>query len=154
VAGRTIHPYDDTSLIDSRAPRTNQAVIGTLALVAFLVNAPWLVAVLAAQFIIGLTFGRRFCLPCVAYFELIQPRIGEGRIEDSRPPRFANLVGAVFLTAATVAFIAGLPALAWVLALIVAALALFSAVSGICAGCEMYVLLARLRGMPLERYPA
>jgi len=51
-----------------------------------------------------LRFGRRFCLACVLYFEVIQPRIGEGPIEDSRPPRFANLVGAIFLTASTVAY--------------------------------------------------
>ena len=31
---RIAHPYHDLDVIDSRAPRTNQAVIGALALVA------------------------------------------------------------------------------------------------------------------------
>jgi len=97
--------------------------------------------------------GRRWCLPCLLYFEVIQPRIGEGRIEDSRPPRFANQVGAVFLSVATISFLAGADAFGWVLALIVSTLALFSAMSGICLGCEAYVAIAKARGMRLDRYP-
>jgi Domain of unknown function (DUF4395) len=151
MAGRTAHPYDDTDVIDSRAPRTNQAVIGSLALVAFLTGAEWLIAVLAAQLVIGLTLGRRFCLPCLAYFELIQPRFGEGPIEDSRPPRFANMVGVVFLGAATLAFVLGASTAGWALALIVAALALLAASTGFCAGCEAYKLSARLRGIAARR---
>jgi hypothetical protein len=147
VAGRTAHPYKDTDVIDARAPRTNQAVIGTLALVAFPLDLEWLPALLAAQLAIGLTLGRRFCLPCLLYYELIQPRLGEGPIEDSRPPRFANLVGVAFLGGATVAFLAGVPALGWTLTLIVAALALLAAATGLCTGCEVYKLSARLRGI-------
>ena len=88
-------PYRDLDVIDSRAPRTNQAVIGVLAVVAVVTGWWWLLALLAAQLAIGLTFGRRYCLACVAYFELIQPRFGEGPLEDSRPPRAANVVGLV-----------------------------------------------------------
>ena len=152
--GRSVHPYDDTAVIDSRAPRTNQAVMGSLALLAFVVNAQWLIALLAIQLIVGLTAGRRYCLPCLLYFEVIQPRWGEGRIEDARPPRFSNQVGAVFLSLATIAFLAGIPTFGWVLALIVATLALFASMSGVCLGCEAYILIARSRGQQLERYPA
>jgi Domain of unknown function (DUF4395) len=148
-----LHPYDDTERIDSRAPRTNQAVIGSLSLLAFLLDLEWLVAVLALQLVVGLTLGRRWCLPCVLYFELIQPRFGEGRIEDARPPRFANVVGAVFLGAGALAFLLGAPVVGWTLALIVAALALLAASTGLCMGCEAYLLLARLRGLRVERYP-
>ena len=87
---RTADPYRDLDVIDSRAPRANQAVVGTLALVAFLVDWWPLLAILAAQLLIGLRYGRRFCLPCLAYFELVQPRFGEGPTEDSRPPRLST----------------------------------------------------------------
>jgi Domain of unknown function (DUF4395) len=147
VAGRTAHPYEDTDVIDARGPRTNQAVIGVLALLAFVLDIAWLPAVLAAQLAIGLTFGRRYCLPCLLYFEVIQPRFGEGPIEDSRPPRFANMVGVAFLGGATIAFLAGVPAVGWTLTLIVAALALLAAATGFCVGCEAYKLSARLRGI-------
>ena len=154
MQARTVDPYRDTDVIDSRGPRTNQAVIGTLSLLAFVLDLQWLPGLLALQLAIGLTLGRRFCLPCLLWFEVLQPRFGEGRIEDARPPRFANVVGLVFLTTATILFVAGATAAGWVLTLIVAALALFAATSGICVGCEMYLWLARLRGMRIERYPA
>jgi Domain of unknown function (DUF4395) len=151
MAGRTAHPYEDTDVIDARAPRFNQAAIGSLALLAFVLELDWLPAVLAAQLAIGLTFGRRFCLPCFLYFEVVQPRFGEGPIEDSRPPRFANMVGVAFLGGATAAFLAGVPALGWTLTLIVAALALLAAATGLCMGCEAYKLSARLRGIAARR---
>ena len=47
------------------------------------------------QLLLGLTAGRWACLPCLAYFELVQPRFGEGPLEDSRPPRLANAIGTV-----------------------------------------------------------
>lgn len=134
-------------MIDARAPRTNQAIVGTLSLVAFLTGWWPILGLLAAQLAIGLTFGRRWCLPCVLYFEVLQPRFGEGPIEDSRPPRFANMVGVVFLGSATLAHAAGLTALGWGLGLIVAALALLAAITGLCVGCEIYRLGARIRGI-------
>jgi hypothetical protein len=140
-------------VIDARGPRTNQAVIGALALVAFVAGAEWLVALLAAQLAIGLTLGRRFCLPCLLYFEVIQPRFGEGPIEDSRPPRFANMVGVAFLGGATLAFLLGAATVGWVLALVVAALALLAATTGVCAGCEVYRFSARLRGVAAKHVP-
>jgi Domain of unknown function (DUF4395) len=147
VPNRRAHPYRDLDVIDARAPRFNQAVIGSLALVAFLTGWWPLLGLLALQFALGLTLGRRWCLPCVAYFELLQPRLGEGELEDSRAPRFANTIGLVVLTAATAAHIAGLHTLGWSLGLVVAALALLAAVTGLCTGCEIYRLGARLRGI-------
>jgi hypothetical protein len=88
-------------------------------------------------------------VPCVFYFEVLQPRFGEGPIEDARPPRFANTIGAVVLGSASLAHAVGLPALGWALGLLVAALALFSATTGFCVGCEAYKLLARFRGIEL-----
>src|SRR5918993_2171834 len=104
---RAADPYRDTSVIDARAPRFNQAVVGIVSLAAVTVGPWWLLALLAAQLAIGLTFGRRWCLPCLAYFELVQPRFGEGPLEDARPPRFANMVGTVVLAAAAGAYAAG-----------------------------------------------
>ncbi|TME69314.1 MAG: DUF4395 family protein [Chloroflexi bacterium] len=144
---RTADPWTDTAVIDARAPRTNQAIVGTLSLLAFATGWWLILGLLAAQLAIGLRFGRRWCLPCLLYFDVIQPRFGEGPIEDSRPPRFANMVGVVFLTSATVAHAVGLTLVGWVLGLLVAALALLAATTGLCAGCEIYRLAARIRGI-------
>jgi hypothetical protein len=141
----TAHPYRDLDVIDARAPRFNQATVGTLSLLAAMTGWWPILALLAAQLGIGLRFGRRYCLPCVAYFELVQPRFGEGPIEDARPPRFANQIGFGVLTAASVAFVLGLSAVGTFLAFVVAGLALLAAVTGFCAGCVLYRLGARLR---------
>jgi hypothetical protein len=144
---RTAHPYRDIDVIDARAPRFNQATVGVVSLIALLSGWWPLLGLLAAQLGIGLRFGRRYCLPCIAYFELVQPRIGEGEIEDSRPPKFANQIGFVVLSTATVAHAVGLTGLGNGLGVIVAGLALLAATTGFCAGCEIYRIGARLRGI-------
>jgi hypothetical protein len=153
VSARAADPYRDTDVIDSRAPRFNQAVVGVVSVLAVLTGWWWLLALLAAQLAIGLTFGRRFCLPCLAYFELVQPRFGEGPLEDSRPPRVANMVGIAVLGAAAVAYAAGWAALGAGLGILVAALALVAAVTGFCTGCEAYKLGRRLSGKPFVSCP-
>jgi len=150
---RTVDPYRDLHVIDSRGPRVNQATIGVLSLAAVLTGWHWLVGLLALQLVVGLTLGRRWCLPCLAYFELVQPRVGEGPLEDSRPPRFANIVGAVVLTASSLAFALGWDVAGTALALLVAALALLAAVTGFCTGCEAYKLGCRLTGRPFVSCP-
>ena len=146
-------PYRDTTVIDSRAPRFNQTVIGLLSLLAIFTGWWWLLSLLALQLALGLTLGRRWCLTCLAYFELIQPRFGEGPLEDSRPPRAANMVGFAVLTAASIAYAAGLTVLGIALGALVAALALLAAVTGFCTGCEAYKLGCRLTGKPFVSCP-
>lgn len=151
---RTADPYRDTDVIDARAPRFNQVTVGIISLAGVLTGWWPLLALLAAQLGIGLRFGRRWCIACVVYFEVIQPRLGEGPIEDSRPPRFANQIGFGVLTAASVAYLAGLPTVGAALGLLVAGLALLAAGTGLCAGCWMYRLIARVHGVrarPLDR---
>jgi hypothetical protein len=153
VKYRVADPYRDLDVIDARAPRFNQAVVGLVALVAVVFGPWWLVGLLALQLAVGLTLGRRYCLPCLAYFELVQPRFGEGPLEDARPPRFANLVGAVVLGSATLAYGVGLATLGAALGGLVAVLALLAAATGLCAGCEAYKLGYLLTGRKFVACP-
>jgi hypothetical protein len=143
----TADPYADTDVIDARAPRFLQATVGAGAVTALVTGWWWLYGLLALQLVIGLVLGRRWCLPCVAYFRFVQPRLGEGRVEDARPPRFANKIGATVLGAAFAASLAGLAAAGAALGALVAVLALLAATTGLCVGCELYKLAARLRGV-------
>jgi Domain of unknown function (DUF4395) len=150
---RAADPYRDLDVIDSRAPRFNQATIGLLSVVAVVTDAWWLLGLLALQLAVGLTFGRRYCLPCLAYFEVVQRIFGEGPLEDSRPPRFANMVGASVLGAATVVWLLGFETAGALLGGLVAALALLAAVTGFCTGCEAYKLGSLLLGRPFVSCP-
>ncbi len=144
---RRADPYRDTDIIDVRAPRFNQTIVAAVSLLA--VGFGWwpLLGALAGQLALGLRFGRRYCIPCVLYFELVQPWFGEGPLEDSRPPRFANLLGAIFLTIATAAYLVGASFVGVGFGLAVAALAGLAASTGFCVGCELYKLGARVRGI-------
>ena len=96
-AVRSADPWHDTDVIDQRAARFGQATTGIVALLGAVFGWPLLWALMAMQLLIGLSFGRRWCLPCLAYFTLVQPRFGEGPLEDARPPRLANAIGTAFL---------------------------------------------------------
>lgn len=138
--GRLADPYRDLDVIDSRAPRFNQAVVGSLSAVAVVTGWWWLLALLAAQLLVGLSLGRRYCLPCLVYFELVQPVFGEGPLEDARPPRFANMVGVAFLSGASISYALGADVAGAALGGLVAGLALLAATTGFCAGCEAFKL--------------
>jgi len=137
---RLADPYRDLDIIDSRAPRFNQAVVGSLSALAVLTGWWWLLALLAAQLLVGLSLGRRYCVPCLLYFELVQPIFGEGPLEDTRPPRFANMVGVAFLSAASISYALGADIAGAILGGLVAGLALLAATTGFCAGCEAFKL--------------
>lgn len=150
---RRADPYRDTQVIDERAPRVNQTVVGALAFVAVATGWSWLLALLALQLALGLWRGRRWCLACVFYFEVLQPRFGEGRLEDARPPRFANMVGLAVLSAAALAYAGGFTTAGAALGLLVGALALLAASTGFCAGCTAYKLGYRLTGRAFVACP-
>ena len=143
---RRADPYRDTQVIDARAPRVNQAVVGVVSLVAVVTGWWALLALLAIQLGLGLLLGRRWCLACVFYYEVLQPRLGEGPLEDSRPPRFANVIGFGFLAAASGAYAVGWATAGAVLGGFVAALALLAAATGFCTGCNVYKLICALTG--------
>jgi hypothetical protein len=140
--------------IDPRGPRFNQAVLSLALVVGFLLQdvGGWIVIpVWAVVLFLGAAFGPRYGPFLRLYAEVVKPRLKPpAELEDPRPPRFAAVIGTVFLTTGTVALIAGLGGLAWGLALIVAALAGLSAVTGICVGCEVYLLIARARGLAIS----
>lgn len=144
---RKADPWRDTDVIDARAPRFSQAVTGTVALLGALFGWPLAWAIMSAQILMGLTLGRAYCLPCLAYFTLIQPRLGEGPLEDSRPPRLANRIGAALLGSAAALWWLGAETAGTVLGSTVAGLALLAASTGFCAGCQVYRMTARLRGI-------
>ena len=132
--------------IDPRGPRFNQAVLSVALLTGFLVDWRPVVPLFALVLLAGAALGPKYGPFLAFYAKVIRPRLAPpAEMEDPRPPRFAAAVGVVFLTAGALAFAAGHAGIGWALALMVAALAGLSAATGICVGCEIYLVLARRR---------
>ena len=130
--------------IDARMPRFNQGVLTLALLVGFVFDARWVIPAWGIVLLLSTAGGPRTGPFLLLYRKVIGPRLGPPReIEDPRPPRFAALVGTVFLGAATLALLGDMSGLAWGLSLVVAVLAALAAVTGICVGCEVYVWLKR-----------
>lgn len=133
--------------IDSRLPRFNQAVLALVLLVSFALRFFWTVPVWAI-FLLGGVVAPPKGNPVQAIFTYaIKPRLGPPKsVKDPRPLRFSASLGFVFLSGSTLAYLGGLPTVAWALALLVAFLATVAAVFDICVGCEFYVRLMRAGG--------
>jgi hypothetical protein len=111
----------------------------------------WVLPVLAVMMLAAvaspaLNLPRQLYLHVLRPSGIVRPRIVQ---EDPAPHRFAQLVGGVFLAAASIFVITGFLVVAWALAWIVAALAFLNFAFNICVGCIMYAQLVRLGLLPL-----
>ena len=80
----------------------------------------------------------------IFYKLVIRPRIGApAELEDSRPPRFAQVVGFSFTALALLAFLAGATTVGLVATAFALIAATLNASIGLCLGCELYLLLRR-----------
>lgn len=90
-------------MIDSRLPRFSQALQAFVLALAFLLDAVWVVPVMAAILLAAVLGGPRWNLLAHLYNALPIPA---GEMEPAAPPRFAQTLGAVFLTIGSVALLA------------------------------------------------
>ena len=124
-------------------PRFAQAITGVLCLEALLLDTP--AAVVVALVLVVLSLAGPRWSPVGWLFQRIAPPPRE--LEPAAPVRFSQFLAAAFLSVALVLLVAGLALAGWILVGLVAALALVSAISGVCIGCEVYrLLLATRRG--------
>lgn len=134
-------------MVDPRQPRVGQAITGTVLGVGFLLDWPVAIPVIAVVLGASSLLGPR-ASPYAHLFRWLKRtfRLGPpAMLEEAAPPRFSNIVGFGFTAAATVAVYAfAAEGVAWTLAVIVSALALLAAITGLCVGCEFYVLVRRL----------
>lgn len=125
--------------VDVNVPRFNQACVAALTGIAFILQVWPVVALTAVVLAVTRFLGPRFGLFTQIYVRLIRPHLdGEIETEPAGPPRFAQLLGVLFLGSATVAFAVGFPVVGWILTLVVTALAALAATTRICVGCLIY----------------
>lgn len=131
--------------VDLTALRTNQVLIISLSLLAFVFDQVWLVALVAGILIIGTAmkapgFGfayRRILLPA----RIVKADV---QADNPEPHRFSQGIGAFVLVLASAALFLGSGLLGWGLVWLVIVLASLNLFAGFCAGCALYYWLARI----------
>jgi hypothetical protein len=135
--------------------------VGQVILIAGIVTA-WVIALsvplaaialpLLAAMMLGSALSPATSLPRALYVgvlkprRLVRPRV---RMEDPAPHRFAQLVGGIFLVAASAAAVLGHITVAWSLGWIVIGLAFLNFAFDICVGCIVYAQLVRVGLFPI-----
>jgi len=130
-----------TPMVDVNVPRFNQAVVTVVTAVAFLADLPVLVGVMFTVLALSWMGGPTVAPLSRLYSGLVRPRFqpdGPTEFEPAGPPRFAQLVGTVFLGASSLALVSGFDTVGWGLALVVMVLAGLAATTRICVGCIFY----------------
>lgn len=137
-------------VIDTRGPRFGAAVTTLLLATALVVQGPIGLALVVWQtvaFALGSLLGLRYS-PYGNLFRWVKQRFDLGpppETEPEGPPRFAQTCGLAVLVLADLAFLAGAMTLGWVLVGVVLALSTLLAATGLCVGCELYLVGQRLR---------
>jgi hypothetical protein len=157
VSDRTPLPQPSTARsaptpggIDPRGPRFGAAVTAVLLAATLVLGtttpAVVLLSVVTALFAVGVARGAQGSVQGLVDRSLIRPRLAApSELEDPAPPRFAQGVGlAVGLSGLVVAAL-GVPEAVPVAASVALVAAFLNAAFGYCIGCEMYLVLRRLR---------
>lgn len=138
--------------VDVRGPRfTAWVTTGVLAVTAVVAavspaGAAVILGVQAAVFAVGAAFGPRRHPYGLVFSSVLARRLAPATEREPVPPlKFAQLVGLVFAVAGVIAFAAGMPVIGLVAVGAALVAAFLNAAFGICLGCRLYPLVARLR---------
>ena len=134
------------TLIDVRGPRFSATLTVIVLAIALATQNVWVLALQAVVFAIGAIRGPQFTPYAFIFKRIVKPRLrGEVVTEDSRPPQFAQSVGFVFaLVGLLGAAIGSVPVFSIAVGFALAA-AFLNSVFNYCLGCEMYLLVLRIR---------
>jgi len=138
--------------VDVRGPRfaawvTTVVIVATLIAAAFSeVAAAVILGVQAVVFAAGAWRGPRQHPYGLIFGRLVAPRLAPVTEKEPVPPlKFAQLVGFVFAVVGVIGFTAGAPLLGMIATGFALVAAFLNAAFGICLGCHVYPLVARVR---------
>ena len=135
-----------TVSIDARGPRWSAAITTVVLATALVTSNVWIIAFQAVVFAIGALRGPQFTPYALIFKSLIKPRLKSTvTFEDVRPPQFAQAVGLGFALIAVIASVVGAGGVFTVAVAFALAAAFLNAAFNFCLGCQMYLLILRLR---------
>jgi hypothetical protein len=141
--------------VDVRGPRfaawvTTAVIVATLLAAAVSpLAAAVILAIQAVVFAIGAWRGPRQHPYGLIFQRFVAPRLGPVTEKEPVPPlKFAQLVGFVFAVVGVIGFASGIELLGLIATGFALVAAFLNAAFGICLGCQIYPLVARLRRAP------
>jgi hypothetical protein len=136
---------DTLKKIDHSKIKIHQVIIIVINIAAFLFNLPWLVVLVASVMVLGTLLGVPGFGAIYQYLfkslGLVKPEI---LMDNPEPHRFAQGLGGIFMSAASISLYLGYTTLGWSLVWLVTGLAALNAFGGFCVGCMFYYWLSRL----------
>ena len=133
--------------IDPRGPRFAAAITSVVLAAAVLTGSVWVLAFQVLVFAVATVAGLQYSPYAWLYRTLVRPRLGPpDELEDPAPPRFAQAVGLAVTGVGLVFALAGAGLAVEISAGLAFVAAILNAAVGLCLGCELYLLIARLRG--------
>ena len=134
------------TLIDVRGPRFSAAITVIVLAIALATQNAWVLALQAVVFAIGAIRGPQFTPYAFVFKRVVKPRLrGEVVTEDSRPPQFAQTVGFIFALVGLLGAAIGSSLVFGIAVGFALAAAFLNSVFNYCLGCEMYLLVLRIR---------
>lgn len=132
--------------IDARGPRFSALLTTVVLAIALVSGSIWVAAFQAVVFAIGAFKGPQFTPYAFIYRSLIKPRLKSPlRTEDVRPPKFAQSIGLAFAIVAIAGAATGTSVVFTVAVAAALAAAFLNAAFDFCLGCQIYLILARVR---------
>ena len=134
------------TLIDVRGPRFSATLTVIVLAIALATQNVWVLALQGVVFAIGAIRGPQFTPYAFIFKRIVKPRLrGEVVTEDSRPPQFAQSVGFIFAIVGLLGAAIGSVAVFSIAVGFALAAAFLNSVFNYCLGCEMYLLVLRIR---------
>ena len=139
-------PKPEPAGIDPRGPRFAAVITTVVLAITVLTASPVLLVLQTALFAVGAVLGMAATPYGWLYRRFLRPRLSAPtELEDPRPPRFAQGVGLVVCLAGVVGWALGADVCVTIAAGAALVAAFLNAAFGYCLGCELYLLLVRLR---------
>ena len=132
--------------IDARGPRFSATITTIVLATALVTHNVWVLVAQGLVFLIGATRGPQFTPYGLFFKNIVKPRLKkEAPTEDVRPPKFAQSVGLIFALVGSLGAFLGADIVFIVATGFALAAAFLNAAFNYCLGCEMYLLLVRLK---------
>jgi len=134
--------------VNEKAARVVAGLVVLTALSALLLQAEWLLWLMAFGFLLRVLSGPRFSPFGLLATRVIAPRLGAPTLVPGPPKRFAQGLGLAFSLSAALCVTLGAATVGWVLVGLLVVAAVLESVFAVCLGCAIFGRLQRFGLIP------